>query len=77
MDAAGGLVDLAGKTLGAGDVLAPIRTASYALLTDVEHEGFARIVGTYSEASGFAIGSLPALAFAFTDWRRTGSSIEG
>ena len=77
VDAAGGLIDIAGKTVGAGDLLAPIRTASYAFLTDVEHEGFSRIAGTYSEASAFAIGSLPALAFAFTDWRRTGSRFSG
>ncbi len=77
VDAAGGLIDIIGKTIGAGDLLAPVRTASYALLTDVEHEGFSRIAGTYSEASAFAIGSLPALAFAFTDWRRTGSRFSG
>ncbi|HEX4768313.1 MAG TPA: hypothetical protein VH414_18760 [Lichenihabitans sp.] len=77
VDAAGGLIDIVGKTIGAGDLLAPVRTASYALLTDVEHEGFSRIAGAYSEASAFAIGSLPALAFALTDWRRTGSRFSG
>ena len=35
-----GFADLAGKTSGAGDVLAPIRTASYSLLTSVEEAGF-------------------------------------
>lgn len=77
LDALGGLLDLAFKIAGAGDVLAPIRTASYALLTDDQHGGFARIAGTYSEASAFATASLPALAFAFTDWRRTGARFSG
>lgn len=68
-----GGVDLSAKLLGAGDVLLPIRTASYALLTDVEQAGFARIVGGFSEASAFGAAGLASLAFAFTQWRATGS----
>ncbi|WP_181705387.1 hypothetical protein [Chthonobacter rhizosphaerae] len=68
-----GVLDLAGKLAGFGDVLLPIRTANYALLTDISEASFARIVGGYPEASGFAGMSLAAVAFLFADWRRTGS----
>ena len=73
VNALGGIVDLAAKTAGAGDVLAPIRTATFAFLTDVEQGGFARINGTYSEASAFGGTTLACLAFSFTYWRQTGS----
>ncbi|MGH1587948.1 hypothetical protein ACRBEV_05860 [Methylobacterium phyllosphaerae] len=68
-----GIVDLVAKLAGAGDVLLPIRTATYAFLTDTEQAGFARIVGGYSEASAFGAAGLSSLAFAFTHWRATGS----
>src|SRR5262245_24149319 len=68
-----GLVDIVSKLAGAGDILQPIRTAAYALVTDVEEAGFSRIAGGYSEASGFGVATLAALAFAFTYWRRTRS----
>lgn len=70
-----GLIDLVGKNVGAGDLLAPIRTASYALLTDAVEAGFARITGAFSEASSFAGASLASLAFCYTYWRRTGSRL--
>ncbi len=73
MNALLGGVDLIAKLLGVGDVLLPIRTASYALLTEVEQAGFARIVGGFSEASAFGAAGLASLAFAFTQWRATGS----
>jgi len=60
-----GLFDFTSKRLGAGDVLEPIRSASYAMLTDVQEAGFSRIAGGYSEASAFAWASLAALAFTF------------
>jgi hypothetical protein len=68
-----GLLDLMGKLAGAGDILAFLRTASYAMLTETTQAGFARIAGAQSEASAFASMSLAALAFAFTYWRRTAS----
>jgi transposase len=68
-----GMVDLFGKASGAGDLLAPLRTATYALLINVQVEGFWRIVGGHPEASGFAAANLVALAFAFSYWRATGS----
>jgi hypothetical protein len=68
-----GLLDLMGKLAGAGDILAFLRTASYAMLTDTTQAGFVRIAGAQSEASAFASMSLAALAFAFTYWRRTAS----
>jgi hypothetical protein len=70
-----GMADLAGKLVGAGDILDPIRTANYTLLTEDEAAGFSRIAGGYSEASGFGTATLACLAFTFTYWRRTRSSI--
>jgi hypothetical protein len=74
LHAALGLADFTSKLLGAGDVIEPIRTAAYALATDVEEAGFSRIAGGYSEASAFGAATLAALAFAFTYWRGTRSS---
>ncbi len=71
--AALGLVDLAGKLSGAGDVLEPIRTASYSMLTNVQVEGFFRIAGGYPEASTFGGASIIVLAFCFSYWRATNS----
>jgi hypothetical protein len=68
-----GWVDFAGKLAGAGDVLEPIRTANYALLTETEQSGFWRIVGGCPEASSFAAFGMAALAFAFTYLRAAGS----
>jgi hypothetical protein len=68
-----GWLDLGAKLSGSGDILLPIRTASYALLTDVEQSGFWRIVGGCSEASTFSAYGLAGLAFCFTYWRRAGS----
>ena len=70
-----GLLDFVGKSAGAGDVLQPIRTASYAMLTNVSEGGFSRIAGAYSEASAFGTASLACLAFTYTYWRKTGSSL--
>ena len=70
-----GLIDFFGKCAGAGDLLAPIRTAAYALLTDAVEAGFARITGAFSEASSFAGASLSCLAFCYTYWRKTGSRL--
>jgi hypothetical protein len=70
-----GLLDLMGKLVGAGDVLRPIRTASYAMLTQTMQSGFWRIAGSYSEASAFGAASLACLAFTYTYWRRTGSGL--
>jgi hypothetical protein len=70
-----GVLDLLGKALGAGDILAPIRTANYAMLTQVTEAGFWRIAGAFSEASAFGGVSLGGLAFTFTYWRKTGSKL--
>lgn len=69
--AALGLVDLAGKMVGAGDVLLPIRSAQYALLVEVAHGGLWRIAGGFPEASSYSAMTLACLAFAFTYWRAT------
>jgi hypothetical protein len=66
-------VDLIGKLAGQGDVLAPIRTATFAFLTEAEEAGFWRITGGFSEASAFASAGLSALGFMFAYWRQTNS----
>jgi hypothetical protein len=70
-----GLIDLMGKLAGAGDVLWPVRTASYEMLTETDQAGFARIAGAYSEASAFGGVSLACLAFTFTYWHKTKSRL--
>ena len=66
-----GFIDLLGKIAGLGDVLAPIRSATYAMLTEVDVAGFWRIAGGYSEASAFGATTVSLLAFTFTYWRIT------
>ncbi len=66
-----GLIDFAGKASGAGDVLAPFRTAGYSMLIEVQVEGFWRIAGGYPEASTFGGASIIVLAFTFSYWRAT------
>ncbi|HEV2501682.1 MAG TPA: hypothetical protein VGV39_01315 [Mesorhizobium sp.] len=70
-----GVVDFIGKNAGIGDLLAPIRTANYAIITNAYEAGFARITGPFSEASSFASASLACLAFSYTYWRRTRSRL--
>jgi hypothetical protein len=64
-------LDLFGKAAGLGDILAPIRSATYAMLTEAEVAGFFRIAGGYSEASAFGATTVVLLAFTFTYWRST------
>jgi hypothetical protein len=66
------LVDLAGKAATGGDILSFLRTAGYSMLTEVQAEGFWRIVGGYPEASISAAATATALAFTFSYWRSTG-----
>jgi hypothetical protein len=66
-----GLIGLFGKIAGMGDLLAPIRSATYAMLTNVDIAGFSRIAGAYSEASSFGAATVVLLAFTFTYWRST------
>lgn len=68
-----GALDLMGKMAGLGDVLRPIRTASYAMLTESSQAGFWRIAGAYSEASAFGGVSLACLSFCYVYWRKTKS----
>jgi hypothetical protein len=73
INAALGLTDVIGKTIGMGDILAPIRTANYAMLSDHVVGSFYRIMGGFPEASAYAAAALPSLAFSFMDWRATKS----
>jgi len=66
-----GFIDLSGKIVGLGDILAPIRSATYAMLTSVSEGSFWRIAGGYAEASSFGAATLVLLAFSFSYWRRT------
>jgi len=70
-----GLVDILAKLSGITDVLAPVRTANYALLTTAIEASFWRISGGHSEASAFAQAALSAWGVAFCYWRATGSKI--
>ena len=70
-----GILDLASKMAGAGDVLRPIRTATYAFLTEVVEFGFWRINGGFSEASSFATASLACLGFSYAYWRVSKSAL--
>ncbi len=70
-----GMVDFVSKNSGIGDVLSPIRTANYAIISNAYEAGFARITGPFSEASAFAGASLACLAFSYTYWRRTKSRL--
>jgi hypothetical protein len=68
-----GFIDLFGKAAGLGDVLAPIRSASYAMHTNVDVAGFARIAGAQAEASSFGARCVSLLAFTYCYWRGTQS----
>lgn len=68
-----GILDLAAKMAGIGDILLPIRTANFALLTEVVQSGFWRINGGFPEASSFGIVSLACLGFCYAYWRHTSS----
>ncbi len=70
-----GLMDFAGKLGGVSDVLAPLRTASYAMLTEQVSAGFARVNGAFPEPSSFSAASLTCLAFCYTYWRHTGDAL--
>lgn len=68
-----GFIDLFGKLAGLGDVLAPIRSASYAMHTNVDVAGFWRIAGGQAEASSFGAKCVSLLAFTYCYWRGTRS----
>lgn len=74
INAALGLIDIFGKLAGQGDLLAPIRTASYNMLSNQTAGSFFRIMGGFPEPSAYAAaGALPALGFTLMDWRTTKS----
>jgi hypothetical protein len=70
-----GLIDFIGKNAGAGELLGPIKTANYAIITGAMEAGFSRITGAFSEASSFGGVSLACLAFCYTYWRKTKSRL--
>ena len=66
-----GGIDFLGKIGGVPDILAPLRSAHYAMVTGVDIVGIWRIAGAYSEASGFGGATVALLAFTFTYWKLT------
>jgi hypothetical protein len=70
-----GLIDLAAKYAGRGDVFAALRTANYATLSGHMVASFPRLTGALPEAAAFAAMTLGCLAFSFSYWRGTGSRI--
>lgn len=72
---AGGLIDLAAKVAGWGDVFAPLRTAPYRTLSGAVAAGFPRLTGALPEPATFAMMTLACLAFSFVHWRGTGSRL--
>jgi hypothetical protein len=68
-----GLIDLAGVMTGSGEILLPIKTASFALISSSDHAlaGFPRLSGSFSESSAFGGAVVSCLAFTLTYWRAT------
>jgi hypothetical protein len=64
-----GGIDLGGKLAGVPDILVPLRSASYAMVTGVDIVGIWRIAGAYSEASAFGGATVALLAFTFSYWK--------
>jgi hypothetical protein len=69
-----GALVLFGKLIGIVDVLEPLRTAGYAMLTEEDAAGFWRISGGFPEASSYAATSVACLAYVVTYWRQNGST---
>jgi len=73
-----GLMDLVFYTAGQSELLSPFRTASYALLADVEAEGIKRVVGLMPEASAYGaicVGTGAALIFLLPFFRQGRESL--
>ncbi len=70
-----GAIDFAAKIVGIPDIFEILRTATYSMATEHAEAGFWRIVGGFPEASSYSMTTIPALAFAFTYWRHTGSKL--
>jgi len=66
-----GTVNLVGMLAGLGDLLMPVRTAAYFMLTGEGQaiSGLPRISGAFSEASAFANMAVPACIFVISYWR--------
>ncbi|MDA8870110.1 hypothetical protein N9H93_01800 [Rhizobiaceae bacterium] len=62
------ILDLVTHATGTAQWLGFMRNASYAILTDSEKGGLKRIVGSFSEASAFAVFTLALFAVACSLW---------
>ncbi len=63
-----GWLDVAAFAAGLKDLLDPIRTANYAILSDVRMAGIKRMIGGFPEASSFGYYSLGLFAFWLQYW---------
>jgi hypothetical protein len=63
------LLDLVERRLGMPGLVALLRNANYAIATDTEVAGLARVTGTFAEASAFSAYTLPILVFATSLWQ--------
>jgi hypothetical protein len=63
-----GALDLITYFTNTGELLAVIRNANYALLSETEMAGFKRIVGSFTEASSYAQSTLGYFAFTSRLW---------
>ena len=62
------LLDLLTHMTGTSGLLGFMRNASYGLLVEAEKGGLKRIVGSFSEASAFAVFTLALFAFSASLW---------
>jgi hypothetical protein len=64
------VLDLATYYTGTGELLAFMRNASYAVMSDGEEAGFKRIVGSFTEASSFSYATIGYFGFTSKLWFR-------
>lgn len=67
-----GWLDVLSYDLHAAILMAPIRTANYAILADVAMAGMKRMIGGFSEASSFGYYTLGLFGFWLQYWLRGG-----
>lgn len=63
-----GVLDIATQATGTTDLLAPIRTANYALTLGQRMAGLNRMIGGFPEASSYSYVSLALLGFWLSYW---------
>lgn len=74
INAALGWIDVLSYTVGMPDLLSPIQTANYAILSNVAMAGLKRMIGGFPEASAFGFYTLGLFAFWLHMWLVRGRS---